>query len=395
MPFTDQAGRSPIGEPDAGHDRASGRKWPRGEDMQVEGVSRAASGTGSRSGVKGRLRSLMLACLGGVGATVLLAPIYIFQGFGQARAVAAAALMAMPGALLVWGAWRFCRSLQRRPSAAPAVAHIGAALVFAFSWTAMVYLPVRLSNPAAARIFVTIWAPWQILDGLLLYAATAAIAQSMWAGQRLAEQKLATTRAELHALRAQLSPHFLFNALNSMIQLAEEDPRATQAALLRLAELLRHVTRNHNDDPGEVALEDELDFIRSYLALEGLRLGDRLRVIEEIDPDALEMSVPAFLLQPLVENAVAHGIASQRMGGTLRLGASLAGDNLLLEVSDDGAGCLLAAGEGRGGLGLDIVRRQLQIRFPQQSEMAVESEPGHGFSVRIALPARLSGTGVE
>jgi len=363
-----------------------------GEDMQIglpsdagaDEIAHAHAGRG-----RGWLRALGQALLGGVAATLLLAPIYAFEGFGPARAVAAAAVMAMPGALLVWGALRFCRSLHHadRPGPVLAAAHAGAAFTFAFVWAAIIYLLVWLSSPSAAWQFLTMWAPWQMLDGLLLYAATAGTAQTIWTRQRLAEQKLATTRAELHALRAQLSPHFLFNSLNSMIQLAEEDPAATQAALLRLAELLRHVTRSGRDDPGEVAFEDELAFIRNYLALERLRLGDRLRIVEAIDPDTLDVAVPSFLLQPLVENAVQHGIAPRRSGGTLRLSASLERDRLVLEVSDDGVGCAGQAWHGRQGLGLDIVRRQLDVRFPGQSEMAIMSAPGEGFSVRIALPA--------
>jgi len=274
-----------------------------------------------------------------------------------------------------------------------AATHAAAAISFAIAWTAIIYLLIRLTSPAAAWQFLRL-APWQMLEGLLLYVATAGTAQAIWTRQRLAEQKLATTRAELHALRAQLSPHFLFNSLNSMIQLAEEDPPATQAALLRLAELLRHVTRGGREDPGEVAFEDELAFIRNYLALERLRLGDRLRIVEEMDPDTLELSVPSFLLQPLVENAVQHGIAPRRSGGTLRLSAALLGDKLMIEVHDDGVGCAAAAWQGRGGLGLDIVRRQLEVRFPKQSQMSVESAPGEGFSVRIVLPATLGGAGL-
>jgi len=360
--------------------------------MRVDRPGGAGAGDGAGARVrkgKGWLRALMQVLLCGVAATLLLAPIYAFDGFGPARAVAAAGVMAMPGAFLLWGALRFCRSLHRadRSGSALVAAHAVATITFAIAWTVVIYLLVRLTNPAAAWQFLTKWAAWQMLEGILLYAATAGTAQAIWTRQRLAEQRLATTRAELHALRAQLSPHFLFNSLNSMIQLAEEDPAATQAALLQLAELLRHVTRGGSDDPGEVALEDELAFIRHYLALERLRLGERLRIVEEIDPETLELSIPSFLLQPLVENAVQHGIAPRRSGGTLRLSASLEGNRLLLAVSDDGAGCGADAWRGRQGLGLDIVRRQLDVRFPQQSEMTIETAPGEGFSVRILLPA--------
>jgi len=285
-------------------------------------------------------RSLALSVMAGIAATGLLAPIYMFEGLSKGRALIAGAIFAMPAALLVWIAWRFSKAVHGRGRRASIIsAHVAGGLIFALAWTGIIYLLLIIGDAASAASYLRIWAPWQLLDGLLLYAATAAIEQSTWARRRLDQQTVATIRAELHALRAQLNPHFLFNALNSIIQLAEEDAIATQSALERLSDLLRHVTRTSDGGRTDVTLRAELDFIHNYLALEQLRLGERLRVVEEIAEEALNVLVPSLLLQPLVENAIMHAVAPRRSGGTVRLLARVEGARLVIAVNDDGGGC--------------------------------------------------------
>jgi LytS/YehU family sensor histidine kinase len=192
-------------------------------------------------------------------------------------------------------------------------------------------------------------------------------------------------------LRAQLDPHFLFNVLHTLSQLAREDSGATEAALERFGDLMRYLLRAGARDAVEATLEDDLEFLRNYLALERLRLGERLRVVEELDPDALELAVPPLLLQPLVENAVRHGIAPRRDGGSLRLAASVDNDSLVLEVADDGVGAPPDAWRHAEGIGLSVVRRQLEMRFAHKARMDVRTAPGQGFAVRLTLPAHLPG----
>jgi len=333
-------------------------------------------------------RSLALSTVAGIAAAALLAPIYMFEGASGGRAIAAGAILAMPGALLVWIALRFTRAMHgRRNSTSAIAAHVAASLVFALAWTAIIYLLLVPFDAKVAATYLRTFAPWQMLDGLLLYAATAGIEQSVWARRRLESQKLATTRAELHALRAQLNPHFLFNALNSIIQLAEEDAVATQSALERLSDLLRHATRTSNGGRIDVTLRAELDFIRNYLALEQLRLGERLRVVEQIAQEALDMLVPSLLVQPIVENAIMHAVAPSGSGGTVRLLAYLEGGRLIIEVQDDGGGFDPEAVSRSPGMGLSIVRRQLEIRYPGQSELRIGRSAEGGASIRLALPA--------
>jgi LytS/YehU family sensor histidine kinase len=207
----------------------------------------------------------------------------------------------------------------------------------------------------------------------------------------LKEQELAAAGAELQALRAQLNPHFLFNTLHSLTQLAREDPIATQQALERFGGLMRYVLSAGRDAAADVPLEDEISFVRDYLAVERLRLGERLRVEEDIEPDSLELAVPPLLLQPLVENAVRHGLAPLRDGGTIRLTAHITGTLLAIEVADDGNGAEPDAWRRSPGLGLQAVRRQVYARFPEDGEFEVVTRPGTGFTARVRIPARIPG----
>lgn len=194
-------------------------------------------------------------------------------------------------------------------------------------------------------------------------------------------------RAELQALRSRLDPHFLFNTLHSITALVRHDPRAAEAALEQFSALMRYVLDAGRGRGDEVALEEELAFVRRYLALERVRLGDRLQVTEAIDEEALECAIPAVTLQPLVENALRHGIAPRAAAGTVRLSARVAGEQLLLEVADDGIGGNPARALDGSGVGLGVVRDRLAARHGAKAAVQVTAAPGEGWRVRLALPA--------
>ncbi len=227
---------------------------------------------------------------------------------------------------------------------------------------------------------------WNILMGIWLYLMIAASAYAIRGHQRLraqeaaaAEARLLTERAQLAALRAQVNPHFLFNALHSIGALVSINPALADRALERLGDMLRYALSA--DD--EVLLSQEWRFTSDYIALEELRLGDRLRVHAHVDDRAVSVLVPPLILQPLVENAVRHGIANRPQGGELHITARIDGDELRLEVTNDGGG----VGEGHGnGFGLDSVRRRLAALYGERASVHVErAQPG--FAVRIAVPA--------
>jgi two-component system LytT family sensor kinase len=209
----------------------------------------------------------------------------------------------------------------------------------------------------------------------------------MRALQSRAEQlrDLAAT-AQLAALRAQLNPHFLFNSLNSIAQLIHHDPDKAEACVERLAEILRYVLRRSEED--FVPLADELGMTRSYLEIEQARFEDRLHVESDVDADTLGRLVPNLILQPLVENAVKHGLATKMGPGTVRIEARVADGVLCLSVFDDGVGmnALALSRAFESGVGLRNLRERLHHLYGQAGEPNIESRPGMGTRVEIRLP---------
>ena len=147
----------------------------------------------------------------------------------------------------------------------------------------------------------------------------------------------ATLRARLGALQAQINPHFLFNAFNALAELTHSAPEVAEEMVGDLAHLLRYTLRSSAE--GVVPLAQEVETVRRYLRVEKARLGDRLQVEEDIPEDALSRPVPGLILQPIVENAVLHGVAAIPGGGTLRISAEAHDGFLLIRVEDDGRGC--------------------------------------------------------
>ena len=339
------------------------------------------------SSSRARGRGLMLGGTLTLAAIALLIPVFRLQGLEWLRAVTAATFFVASCVALSWGAWRLL--LQRRWRMARRhafIMHALASLAFGVTWTAAFTALVILLGQQITVGFLKQGAAWQLVWGVIIYAV---LVQAALARERLKEKELAAAGAELQALRSQLDPHFLFNTLHSLTQLVREDPVATQVALERFGDLMRYVLTSSREADAEASLEDEIGFVRNYLELERLRLGERLRTFESIEPDALELAVPPLLLQPLVENAIRHGIAPRRDGGTLRLTVRVRDDRLLLQVADSGNGCPPGAWSSARGLGLQAVQRQLLARFHGAARCEIESSPGAGFSVDLVLPVRL------
>ena len=199
--------------------------------------------------------------------------------------------------------------------------------------------------------------------------------------------ELAAT-AQLAALRAQINPHFLFNSLNSIAQLIRADPDRAEACVERLAEMFRYVLRHGELD--FVPLADELEMARAYLDIECARFGDRLRVETRVDPPSLQHPIPNLILQPLVENAVQHGLSRKRGGGTVRIEAILTDGCLELSIGDDGLGMPAAALERvyERGIGLRNLRDRLERLYGPAHLPEITSEAGAGTEVRLRLPLR-------
>jgi len=201
--------------------------------------------------------------------------------------------------------------------------------------------------------------------------------------------KLAT-EAELRALRAQVNPHFLFNALTTIGYLIQTAPDRAFDTLMRLTALLRGVLRRSE---GEFAtLGEEIELIESYLNIERARFEDRLRVTVDAPDSLRNLRIPALLIQPLVENAIKHGISPSRAGGEVSISARIAPDDRLqISVRDTGLGAseqALIAGRKRG-VGLSNVERRLKTHYGDQASFNIRSAPGVGTTVELSLPAPL------
>ena len=233
---------------------------------------------------------------------------------------------------------------------------------------------------------------WQFFSGLMIYCNIVGAGYVLQANARLASEQLRReqaealqTSAQLSALRAQLNPHFLFNTLNSIAALAGPSQVRTLQAISQLAAMLRY-TLGHPGGDEEVSLREELAFTDQYLALEELRLGARLRVVREIDKEVLRCRLPPLTLQPLVENAIRHGIAPRADGGLLTIRAWREGSALQVLVEDNGLGADPIAVANASGLGLSVVRQRLALVSGQSHSLQIETSRGAGFRVAFTMP---------
>lgn len=279
--------------------------------------------------------------------------------------------------------------------------HIISALIYTSVWMGILFslLTINLSQQRG------IWTPvlfignalqWQIFSGIMIYTTIASIAYVLQIVQNLREEERRAARAEmlytrnaLAALQAQLNPHFIFNTLHSLMALVRYNPSTAESALEKLAEMLRYSLKEKRDSGNYlVRLEEELHFVENYLDLEKLRLSKRLTVEKEIESDALECLIPAFTIQPLVENSIKHGIAPKNIKATIFIRAKRENNLLKIEVGDDGIGSNERAIEESGGLGINLVREQLQIQYGEKSVFEIKTKLNEGFKVEIEIPAK-------
>ena len=258
-----------------------------------------------------------------------------------------------------------------------------------------------------------------ILD-LLAYGAVTGLVHSVYFHRRLRErerralvQESNLAKARLNTLKAQLQPHFLFNSLNAITALLRRDPRLAETTLVALSELLRLALSQSERQVG--ALREELEFVRRYLEIQQVRFGDKLRVEQDIEPQALDCRVPTLVLQPLVDNAIRHGIEPAETAGVVRVSAFRDEGKLILTVEDDGVG--LTSGNTdpgdpenpRGlhpglpasarspatsvvptrtgtGIGLANLRDRLQALYGARQKLELSSRATGGVIVRVEIP---------
>ena len=208
--------------------------------------------------------------------------------------------------------------------------------------------------------------------------------------RKLVEQEKALMQARMDALISQINPHFLFNTLNTVSSLIRFDPDTARTVLFKLANILR---RRLKSQFHFVPLKQELEFIDDYLDIEVVRFGqDKLQIRKEIEADTLDVMVPSMILQPLLENAIRHGIGPKIEGGTITLRATHGKGHLVIEVIDDGVGI---PEERRydileSGIGISNVHERLKVLYGQDSSMKIKSQPGKGTVIRIEIPELLT-----
>jgi LytS/YehU family sensor histidine kinase len=254
---------------------------------------------------------------------------------------------------------------------------------------------VMVLNPVAANASGAV-SPLDEGAKVLLLACAGAVATYATHWQERLSRRIATAarehdalqerleQARLQALRLQLQPHFLFNTLNTITALVHRDPASAERMVTGLSELLRVSLGPAGEH--EVRLDRELDLVRHYLDIQQARFADRLHVLFDVDDAAREGMVPSLLLQPLVENAILHGIAPRAAAGCVSLTAKRRDDTLAIEVSDDGVGSVSNGAPVREGVGLGNARARLRSLYGDEHAFEVGARAGGGFRVALEIP---------
>lgn len=234
----------------------------------------------------------------------------------------------------------------------------------------------QLRNQCIAMLVV-------IVSWVAIYLAVAMQRRRYQAELRQAQLGAALQSAELRLLKSQLNPHFLFNALNGVRALIADEPDRARDAVTQLARMLRYSLASGEQDL--VSLQVELELVDDYLALESMRFAERLRVERDISEAARTARVPAMLLQTLVENAIKHGIAGMKDGGTLRIAARVSDGELLLQV--DNPAPTTRPDNATGGVGLKNARERLRLLFGSRASLDLDlAEAGRARAI-VRLPA--------
>ena len=236
---------------------------------------------------------------------------------------------------------------------------------------------------------------WSLMVYAVIVGVSHAVAfyhESQERKLRAAQLETRLVEARLKTLEAELHPHFLFNTLHAISTLVHRDPESADRMISRLSDLLR-ITFDRTGEP-KVSLKDEIDFLQKYLDIEQTRFQDRLTVHVQVEPDALDGEVPRMILQPLVENAIKHGIAGRNGGNQIHVAAGREGDRLWMQVRDNGAGLQVRTLKAlRTGVGLSNTRARLDCLYGRHYRLEFTDKHG-GLSVLIAIPfQRVTGTG--
>jgi len=333
-------------------------------------------------------------------AWLLLGSLLVFLvkvsgGIGTLEATVLLVPMAVLFAAACLSAWYTCRATPLRTSGMIRIfaTHLLAAFVLSFAWSQIgrLYARALASSPTFSGLDVRYDAHSAtiVIIGVLLYLLNVgffyvliAIEASRAAEARVLETSVLARDAELKALKAQVNPHFLFNSLNSISALTSSDPAKAREMCILLAEFLRMTLGL--GEKASIPLSEELSLVRRFLAIEKVRFGARLQMTEEVSEECKTMLIPPLLLQPLIENAVTHGIANLPDGGSVRLAAH--SENGRLSILVENTFDAEATPGHRNGMGLANVRQRLEARYQKLASMRVAPNATL-FQVNLSLPA--------
>lgn len=276
--------------------------------------------------------------------------------------------------------------------------HVGSSVVIALVIVAIDSFILPKLGYLASYQLESFFAAYKILFfvnfhfSIAIYWGVVAIHQAVLYYRKYRERQLITSELEarlaqtrLQVLRMQLHPHFLFNTLNAISELIHRDQDAADRMITDLSDLLRMSFENL--EVQEISLKQELEFLRKYLMIEQMRFQDRLKVDLDIAADTLDASVPNMILQPLVENAIKHGISPKATGGRIDISAARSNGHLKLTVADDGIG--VPFGDASGiveGVGLSNTRRRLKHLYGEAHRFALKPSGDQGVSIELDIP---------
>jgi|SRR5215469_2365422 len=355
--------------------------------------------------ILGQMRRLGLYLLAWIPITAILSFLLTTPGgLRPAEAAAMAVPLCLVYAFLCLSAWYICRGtpLETSSFSRIAVTHLAAALLISFIWVMMAsLLAAMLGSTWEFRGLgerMTHNYPLLHGSGVLIYLLVVglhyvllSIERSREAEKREIQLRVLARDSELKALKAQVNPHFLFNSLNSISALTTSDAARAREMCVLLGDFLRKTLGL--GEKAVIPLREELGLIRSYLAVEKVRFGARLSLEESVAPEALEYAVPPLLLQPLVENAVAHGISNLTEGGFIRLSVHCDGEGAARDLAirvENNFDPEMPRRKGTG-VGLVNVRQRLLTRYGNRGRFDARAE-GDRFRVAMALPAETTET---
>jgi two-component system LytT family sensor kinase len=303
--------------------------------------------------------------------------------------------------------------VQRRNWARRSLLHLAAGIVFTLAHISLrAMTPYGYWDPAHRQWSSAIWdsythafrSPWHVLQSMFLanvvddvtgtYIPIVLIAHAMSYYRRFRERELRATqlegqlaKAHLQTLKSQLQPHFLFNTMHSISALMLTDVNAADRMMSRLSDLLRMSLESAGTQI--TTLNRELEFVNCYLDIEKVRFEERLHAIFDVAPETLDAQVPHLLLQPLVDNAVKHGISKVPGGGEIRITVTTQNGELQLKIEDNGPGFKGLSTVPMNGLGLRITRERLESLYGQNHSFEVVSPPNGGVTICVSIPLRI------